>query len=187
MKRNILIALGLFALLSLACGSTSQLDTSATSTPVAEPVEATLPAATDTPVAEPVEATLPAATDTPIPATATPEPVATRCQPADPALLAAIAAGLTVDGGGDLRNGWTVRSSDFEKVYFVAAEITGAGMNGTVGLWATNDPAGAGMIFAVDGLANEFSDWADGRKTDAAFSTFNDGAREAIDCAKSTR
>ena len=130
-----------------------------------------------------------------IPATATPQPVATtppqptatlasRCQPADPALLATIAAGLTVDGGGDLPAGQIVRSADFENAYFIAARITGPGLDNTVGLWVSNRPDGAGSIYAVDAIASEFSDWADGRTTGAAFSQADDGAQEAINCAK---
>lgn len=129
-----------------------------------------------------------------IPATATAQPVATtppqptatlasRCQPAPAILLDSIAEGLTVNGGGGLRNGWTVRSDDFEKAHFVAAEITGEGMTGTIGLWVTNDPASPGALFSVNAFAKEFSDWADGGSTDAAFNQANDGAREAIACA----
>lgn len=130
-----------------------------------------------------------------IPAIATPQPVATtppqptaapasRCQPATTVLLDSIAEGLTVTGGGSLRNGWTVRSDDFQKAHFVAAEITGEGMDGTIGLWVTNDPASPQMLFSVNAFAKEFSDWADGGSTDAAFSQSDDGAREAIDCTK---
>lgn len=120
------------------------------------------------------------ATSTHRPATPTP---ASRCQPAPAILLDSIAEGLTVTGGGGLRNGWTVRSDDFEKAHFVAAEITGEGMSGTVGLWVTNDPASPGTLYSVNAFAKEFSDWADGGSTDAAFNQANDGAREAIDCA----
>jgi hypothetical protein len=109
---------------------------------------------------------------------------ANRCSPASPALLSAISQGLTVQGGGTLQAGYTVKSADYEKVWMVAAEINGAGMDGVgdVGLWATNDLNGAGMIFAVDGMANEFSDWADGRATDAQLSISDDGASEAKEC-----
>lgn len=113
---------------------------------------------------------------------ATPTP-ASRCQPAPAILLDSIAEGLTVTGGGGLRNGWTVRSDDYQKAYFVAAEITGEGMGGSVGVWVTNDPASPGSILSVNAFANEFSDWGDGRSTDAAFSLSSDGAQEAIVCA----
>ena len=72
----------------------------------------------------------------------------------------AIAEGLTVDGGGSLRGGWIVKSSDFKKVYFVALEVDGPGIDGDgdVGTWATNSRSGAGLIYAVDPVAREFSD-----------------------------
>ena len=108
-----------------------------------------------------------------------------RCAPASGTLLAAISQGLTVSGGGTLRSGYVVKSNDFAKVWMVAAEIDGSGMekSGDVGVWATNDPNGAGMIFAVDGMAKEFSDWGDGSKTDAQFSLSDDGISVAKACA----
>jgi len=74
-------------------------------------------------------------------------------------------------------------------VYFIAAEIQGAGMDSAdeIALWASNSlEPGQGLIYAVDALANEFSEWPDGRKTGAAFSTRDDGAKEAIQCVKDT-
>lgn len=106
------------------------------------------------------------------------------CSNASSALLTAIEQGLTVTGGGSLSEGATVKSADFSEVWFVAAEIDGPGMEGggEVGVWATNSLSGSGSIFAVNAIANEFSDWADGRTTDAALSMSDDGAREAEDC-----
>ena len=109
-----------------------------------------------------------------------------RCVTVAGDLVAGIETGLTVSGGGTLRRpAFAVRSGDFERVWFVAAEIDGSGMEGggQVGVWATNrDPAvGAsspGLIFAADGLAREFSDWGEG----PGFSITDDGAREARDC-----
>ena len=105
-----------------------------------------------------------------------------RCRSAS-AAAARIAEGLTVDGGGSLRYAQAVRSSEFDSVWFVAAEIDGAGIeaDGDVGVWATNDLSD-GLIFSVNALAREFSDWGDGGRTDAAFSMANDGAEEARDC-----
>jgi len=108
-----------------------------------------------------------------------------RCRRAPKALVQAIESGLTVTGGGGLRRGWMVRSRDFEKVYFVAAVIADAtGAKQGIGLWATDRGYREyGTIFAVNGFANEFSDWGDGGKTDAQFSQFDDGATEAESCA----
>jgi hypothetical protein len=94
-------------------------------------------------------------------ATAAPTTVVGRCEKVSSAVLNAIAEGLTVTGGGTLRGGYAVKSKDFSKVYMVAADIQGTGMEGNseVGVWATNSLDGTGLIFAVDGLAKEFSDW----------------------------
>jgi len=108
---------------------------------------------------------------------------ASRCQSVPAQLTQAIEQGLTITGGGLLGEASAVKSNDFESVYFVAAMLRGEGMgDDAIGLWATNDLDGNGMIYAVDAIANEFSDWADGRATDAAFSVSDDGAQEAIDC-----
>jgi hypothetical protein len=75
---------------------------------------------------------------------------------------------------------------DFEKVYFVAAEIQGLGLegDGDVGVWATNSKRAEGLILAVDGVAQEFSDWGDSDKTDAAIDQSADGVEEARACAQ---
>jgi hypothetical protein len=118
-------------------------------------------------------------------APAAPTTVTGRCEKVSSAMLNAIAAGLTVDGSGTLCNGYAVKSDDFSKVYMVAADIQGVGMEGTdeVGVWATNSLDGSGLIFAVDGLAQEFSDWGDGDTTDANITQSSDGVSEAKECA----
>jgi hypothetical protein len=67
----------------------------------------------------------------------------------------------------------------------VAADIHGIGMegNGEIGVWATNSLDGSGLIFAVDGLAKEFSDWGHGDTTDANIMQSSDGVAEAKECA----
>ena len=40
------------------------------------------------------------------------------------------------------------------------------------------------LYYSVDGFALQFSDWGDGTKTDAQLYQFDDGAQEAIECAK---
>lgn len=110
---------------------------------------------------------------------------ATRCLPVATEVVKAIASGLTVTNGGTLRPARAVRSGDYERVFFVSAEIDGPGLegDGEVGTWATNRIDSArGLIFAVDAFAREFSDWGDGRKTDAEFSLERDGAEESRSC-----
>ena len=73
--------------------------------------------------------------------------------------------GLTVFDGGSVRGAQAVGSRDYEEVWIVAADIQGPGLNGRgeIGLWATSDmtPVGAGVIFAVNGIAMGFSEWDD--------------------------
>lgn len=105
-----------------------------------------------------------------------------RCESVSRATLDAIEAGLTVGGGGTLGRAQAVRSQDFEKVWMVAAEINGAGLgNDTVGVWATNDITGtSGVIYAVDAVAEEFSDW--GADAGNKPTSSDDGVSEARGC-----
>lgn len=99
--------------------------------------------------------------------------------------MAELTRGIDVVGGGSFRNGHTVKSSDYAKVWFVGAEITGEGITpgSAVGIWATDDLNGSGLIYGIDGFAHEFSSWGDGTKIAAAMSMFDDGAQEAKACA----
>ena len=116
---------------------------------------------------------------------AAPTTVTGRCELVSSAVLNAIAEGLTVTGGGTLRNGYAVKSDDFSKVYMVAADIQSTGMegDGEIGVWATNSLDGTGLIFAVDSFAKEFSDWGHGDTTDANITASSDGVAEAKECA----
>ena len=118
-------------------------------------------------------------------ATAPATTVTGRCEKVSNAVLNAIAEGLTVTGGGTLREGYAVKSKDFSKVYMVAADIQGTGMEGDneIGVWATNSLDGAGLILAVDEVAKEFSDWGHGDTTDAHITQSTDGVSEAKECA----
>lgn len=94
-----------------------------------------------------------------------------------------ISEGLT----GDVRltSAVAVRSGDYEEVYMIAGELDGPGLEGEgdVGVWASNSlEPGGGLTLAVDGVANEFSDWPDGGGTDAEMSVTDDGVSEARDC-----
>jgi hypothetical protein len=93
---------------------------------------------------------------------------------------------LTASGGGTLRDAWAVKSSDFSKVWFIAAEMDFAGGegDGEIGVWATNDLEPVVGFFSVNSLALEFTDWADGPSSDAQLSMSDDGASEAEECVK---
>lgn len=108
------------------------------------------------------------------------------CERAPRALVDQISVGLTVTGGGTLRAVRAVRSSDFERAYFVSAEIQGDGLEGDdeIATWATNRLDGTGLVYAVDGVASEFSDWGEGGQTDAGFSLSDDGADESRACVE---
>jgi hypothetical protein len=110
----------------------------------------------------------------------------TRCESVPQDLVDGIASGLTVDGGGTLRNAQAVRSDDFQGVYFISAEIDGPGMegDGEVGTWAKSGPlaVGDGLVMSVDSIANELSDWGDGGSSDAQLSMSDDGAEASKDC-----
>ncbi len=90
-----------------------------------------------------------------------------------------------LENGVRLRRVRAVRSRDFEKVYFIAAELDGPGLDGDndIGVWATNDIEETTGFYAVDGYAEQFSSWPDGDTTDAAFSLSDEGASEARGCA----
>lgn len=71
----------------------------------------------------------------------------------------------------------SVKSNDFRNIYFVAAELLGPGLDGAVGVWAMNDNADS-MIFSVDAIADEFSGYPRGSRTQAGISMADDGASE---------
>ena len=112
-----------------------------------------------------------------------------RCVSVSPHVLNNIAQGINqiTAGLGDvatLSNGKAVHSDAFKQAYFVAAQIEGpTSPPGTVGLWVVNDLYEPNLILSVNEAAKEFSGWGDGGTTDAHFSTSDDGASEAEDCA----
>lgn len=151
-----------------------------------EPTPTTVAQAAPTQAPEPtVAATVEPPTDAP-----TEEPVAdSRCEPVDDALVTALGEGLTVEGG-SLRHAQAVKSSDYEEVWFVAADIQADGLEGSddIGIWATNSlTMGEGIVYSVDEVAKEFSDWGDGGQTDAQLSANDDGAQEARGCVQAAR
>ena len=113
---------------------------------------------------------------------------ATRCIEVSAAKLESILP-LTV-AGGTLRNGWAVRSADYNEIWFIAAEMDfpgGGEGNGQIGMWATGDLEPVVGFFSVNGLALQFSSWADGPASDAQLSMSDDGASEAESCVKNNQ
>jgi hypothetical protein len=114
--------------------------------------------------------------------------IESRCKGVPPALVNAIATGLTVPGGGTLRKAQAVKSND-KDVWFISADIDGPGMHeeDDIGTWAKSGPlaVGDGLILSVGSLAQEFSDWGHGDTTDANLAMDDDGAQESYDCVES--
>lgn len=115
-----------------------------------------------------------------------------ECLPVSASLLSAIETGLTVDDGSLRRKAFAVRSTDFEKVWMVAAELDAPGFHdtGDVAVWATNGnprkPGGTGLIIRANGIAEEFSDWGEAAQpgSSADFSAADHGVAEAIRCVE---
>lgn len=160
-----------------------------------DPLDAAVAATTAIDIPDPTETPRPKPTKAPRPtkepqptreAKAAPEP-GSRCESVPADIVAGIESGLTVAGGASLRGAKAVRSQDYQKVWFVAADIQGDGMEGNsqIAVWATNSiaSAGAGMIFAADGLAKEFSEWGAAGIGDQ-FSVTDEGVAEAKECVR---
>ena len=102
-----------------------------------------------------------------------------RCAPVDASLVTAIEEGLR---GNTLARAEAVKSDDFESAWFIAGIVEEAGSEPA--LWVINDisQGGAGVMYSVNDVARDVSDWGDGTRTDAAFSPSDDGASEALSC-----
>lgn len=110
-----------------------------------------------------------------------------RCQSVPDGKLQDIESGLTVDGEGSITDGAAVRSDAFERLYFIAAEFDGPGLEGSgdVGVWASNRlQGGQGVLMSVSEIAVEFSVFRDGGKTDARVEMADDGAQDAVQCLR---
>ena len=111
-----------------------------------------------------------------------------RCIPASLAQMELIRAGIKdIEQRNNVNNGFAVLSNDQKGMWFVAAEITGPGiLKNTIGLWAIPGELDTPNtnVLSVDGFAGSFSSWPDGTKTDAKLTMFEDGAQEALSCAK---
>jgi hypothetical protein len=122
------------------------------------------------------------------PPTTTEATESTRCENVPPRLVKTIEDGLNVSVAGTLKDARAVKSEDFKQVYFISAEIDGEGMEGAgeIATWAKSGPlrVGGGLIYAVDGFANQFSNSDDGGDTDAQLSMDDDGAEESRSCVE---
>ena len=98
-----------------------------------------------------------------------------------------------------LSNGKAVHSNDFKQAYFVAWSLRPSSradnsqpsssssrcVSATPHVPEQHRNRGQARTHSVNDYAKEVSDWGDGGSTDAHFSTSDDGASEAEDCAGS--
>ena len=110
-----------------------------------------------------------------------------RCEKPSKVLVATIASDLQTNGEGSLRHAYAVRSNDFEKAWFLAADIQAPGIEseGDIGVWSVNaiDDSHPNII-AANAVAREFTTWGTaGNFSERTFSSSNDGFEEARKCA----
>lgn len=106
------------------------------------------------------------------------------CQPASRTVLDAIEEGLTVSGGGELREGQVVPAEGLGSVaYVVAAEIDGPGIDGDgdIGAWGVGDLKGGGPIYAANAVAREMSDWGSAAVEGSAADDFMNEIRDSAE------
>lgn len=108
-----------------------------------------------------------------------------RCTDVAPAVAEAMLTGLEDGGGMSLVAIQSVKSADFENVYFVAGNLLGPGMgDGEIVVLATNKIDDIGIIMAVNEMAQSFFVWPDADSTDANMTMDDDGAKAAESCTK---
>lgn len=83
---------------------------------------------------------------------------------------------------GTLVKAAAVKSPDFEKVYFVAVEFALPGVDNPRAVFATNDLGDDGIIFAVDGIAKEFTTWIDGDSIRDPITVTDPSVNAALSC-----
>jgi hypothetical protein len=114
--------------------------------------------------------------------TATPgaQPAAADAKVASKALLDAIAAGAKKDAVVRPLTGWVVGSSALPNVYFVAMEFSSS-MENHQGVWATDDPEGAGTFWAVNDVAKDNTTWPKGDDAKPKITMDDPAANAALD------
>jgi len=90
-----------------------------------------------------------------------------------------------IEPGITVRHIHAVRSGDYKRVYFVAADLQGPGLLGSddIAVWAFGgSPKAPNGIVTANGWAEEFSSYADGGTFNPSF--LDDGGEKAMKCAK---
>ncbi len=97
-----------------------------------------------------------------------------------PGLLDAIAAGAKEDAVVRPLSGWMVSSATLPNVYFVAMEFSSS-MENHQGVWATDDPEGAGTFWAVNDVAKDNTTFTKGDDADPKITMDDPAAQQALD------
>jgi hypothetical protein len=83
-----------------------------------------------------------------------------------------------------------VKSPDFKNVYFVAVKFKAKGVGNQIGVWAVNGklPQKAadlsGLTLSANSIAQRFTVWPDGNRTQAQIATNDRSISVAIKCLK---
>ena len=83
-----------------------------------------------------------------------------------------------------------VKSPDFKNVHFVAVKFKAAGVGNQVGVWAISgklpQKAGdvSGLILSANAIAQQFTVWPDGNKSQAQISLNDRSIKAATKCLK---
>jgi hypothetical protein len=83
-----------------------------------------------------------------------------------------------------------IRSSDFNNVYFVAVKFKATGVGNQTGVWAVNGKLPqkvedlSGLTLAINPIAQKFTVWPKGNKTNAKIALNDRSVAEAIKCLK---
>src|SRR5665647_1210546 len=99
---------------------------------------------------------------------------------ASQALIDAIAAGAKKDAVVRPLSGWMVSSATLPNVYFVAMEFSSS-MENHQGVWATDDPEGAGTFWAVNDVAKDNTTWPKGDDAKPKITMDDPAANVALD------
>ncbi|MQA73784.1 MAG: hypothetical protein GEU88_05470 [Solirubrobacterales bacterium] len=107
---------------------------------------------------------------------------AARCNEAPDELVRFIASGLRV-ADGKITEVAAVRSVDGERPWLIATRIQGDEFD-ELAVFSADELSESGNVFAVDRIAEEFSDWAvaDGTEGSPELVLGDDGTDEALDC-----
>lgn len=83
-----------------------------------------------------------------------------------------------------------VKSPDFKKVYFIAVKFKASGVGAQVGVWALSgnlpQKAGdvSGLTLSANTIAQQFTVWPDGNKSQAQISVIDPSISAASKCLK---